>query len=247
MLFALGTFRLLGQSQPAGQLGKVSIQDKLQIPGTELKPGEYTFSVEDRLEDRAVVRITNADGSKYTFALTVPNGQLAQGGASSLILFDTTKLHKRVLRGWVCPGCATPLEFVYPKLQAAEITGSTTEPVIAVDPSYDALPANLSPDDMKVVTLWLLTPKPVTAIDKTKGVVAAKYVRQAKSTQTAQRAESAGSPLPEAPVPNTGSLRHSRLPKTASNSPTLLVSGLMLMLAGMVLRFANNRLARNSR
>ena len=48
----------LGSAQPANDPQKVSITEKVKVPGASLKPGDYTFSVEDRLQDRAIVRIT---------------------------------------------------------------------------------------------------------------------------------------------------------------------------------------------
>jgi hypothetical protein len=65
---------------------------------------------------------------------------------------------------------------VYPKLEAAKITGDTGEAVLAVDPESDKLPANLPPDDMKVVTLWLLSPERVEAGHHGVGLKAAKSI-----------------------------------------------------------------------
>ena len=225
-LAVFGAVTLPGGAQQLGPVQSITLQDKLQIPGTELKPGDYKFAIEDRLSDRAIVRITNGDDTKYTLALSVPNAKLQQAGANGLILFDTSKPDKHVLRGWACPGCSAPLEFVYPKLEAAALTGLTTEPVMAVDPTYDKLPANLSQDDMKVVTLWLMTPKPITANDKEKGVVAAKYVAPANSTEGAQTAQAAPAQTePNPPVSNQPAPSISPAPaEPVANTQTASVS-----------------------
>jgi len=54
----------------------IQLEQKLQIPGATLKAGTYAFSVEDRLQDRAILRITAKDNDKHYFLLTVPNGKL---------------------------------------------------------------------------------------------------------------------------------------------------------------------------
>lgn len=194
-------------AQNATESQTVSLSEKLQIPGATLKPGEYTFVIEDRLQDRAIVRITAQDQSKHFLVLTVPSSNLGQPGSDGLVRFRSDSAHQ-VLRGWACTGCASALEFVYPKLEAVKLTDQSTEPVLAVDPTSDKLPANLSPDDMKVVTLWLLSPERITASNKGKGVKAEKYAsapQPAEQTQTASvnTSEIAQSPVPLAQAPAT--------------------------------------------
>lgn len=190
-------------ARQAQETQNVTLSEKLQIPGAVLKPGQYTFSIEDRLQDRAIVRITSADSDKHFLLLTVPNAQL-HGSDGSLVFF-TADANKHVLRGWSCPGCSSTLEVVYPKAEAAKLTETTTEPVMAVDPAYDKLPENLSPDDMKVVTLWLLSPKPLTARDRTPGVQATKYVpaTNTASTPSAQVSEPQSAQVSAPAVPST--------------------------------------------
>ena len=191
------------QNSDASQ--KVNLSEKLKIPGATLKPGDYTFSLEDRLQDRAIVRITSQDQSKHFLVLSVPSSKLAQPGSDGLIRFTTANGKDQVLRGWACSSCTPGLEFVYPKAEAAKLTDETAEPVLAVDPTYDKLPANLSPDDMKVVTLWLLSPERITASNKGKGVKAEKYASVSQpnaNTQTAAANASANtSEVAQAPAP----------------------------------------------
>lgn len=173
---------LLGQDSQT-----ITLNHKLQIPGKTLKPGQYTFTVEDRLQDRAIIRITKGGSAEHELVLAVPSDKLNQEEHGKLILFSAANSDKQILQGWMCPVCQSALEVVYPKGEAVKITGESAKPVLAVDPNYDKLPNNLSPDDMKVVTLWLLSPKEVTPEQKGKGVEAAKYadIRNAQRTQTA--------------------------------------------------------------
>ena len=165
----------------------ITLDHELQIPGKTLKPGQYTFTVEDRLEDRAIIRITKGNGDEHELVLAVPSDRLNKGEHGKLVFFPAANSDQQILQGWMCPACQSALEVVYPKDEAVKITGESAKPVMAVDPTYDRLPENLSPDDMKVVTLWLLSPKEVTPEGKGKGVEAAKYadIRNAQRTQTA--------------------------------------------------------------
>ena len=179
---ALAGGMLLGQDSQT-----VTLDKKLQIPGAVLKPGEYTFAVEDRLQDRTIIRITSTKKNSHELVLAVASEKLNQPEHGKLIFFPAANSDKQILQGWMCPSCQTALEVVYPKNDAVKITGETAKPVMAVDPTYDKLPKNLSPDDMKVVTLWLLSPKEITPEQKGKGVEAAKYadVRSKQNTQVA--------------------------------------------------------------
>ena len=173
---------LLGQDSQT-----VTLDHKLQIPGATLKPGEYTFAVEDRLQDRAIIRVTDTKKNSHELVLAVPNEKLNQSERGKLIFFPAANSDKQILQGWMCPNCQAALEVVYPKNDAVKITGETAKAVMAVDPTYDKLPKNLAPDDMKVVTLWLLSPEEITPAQKGKGVEAAKYadVRSKQDTQVA--------------------------------------------------------------
>ena len=78
----------------------VTVSDKLQIPGATLKSGTYTLSVEDRLADRAIVRISSSSSDKHYLLLTVPNGKLSAGFDDSLLYFSTSADKKDALRAW---------------------------------------------------------------------------------------------------------------------------------------------------
>lgn len=223
----------------------ITLSEKVQIPGAVLKPGEYVFAVEDRLPDRAIVRITEQNGNKYELLLTVADPEMKAGTGQRLVFFNSAE-KKQILRGWVCPDCAAGLEFVYSKAEAAKITETTREPVLAVDPEYDKLPANLSPDDMKVVTLWLLSPKPVTANDPAKGVIAQKYAGPPPSTaqlrpqRTETRSENS-TKISSAPALAPS---HENLPGTASNIHYFGLAGLLLIFSAAGMEYLLRSLSR---
>ncbi len=196
----------------------ITIDRTLQIPGEILQPGSYTISLEDRLRDRAIVRIDSRDKGHHTFLLTVPSLKVGDGSESNLIFF-ANQGEQQTLRGWRCPSCTKPLEFVYGKEEAVKITADTGQSVLAADPAYDKLPADLSPDDMKVVTLWLLSPERVSG-NRGVGLKAAKYVPPQG--------------MPAVPTRN-------RLPQTATKMYETAAMGCALLFAFAALRIRRLR------
>ena len=149
----------------------------------------------------------------------MPSLKIAANAGSRLILFRHDG-EPQILRGWMCKGCAKPVEFVYGKEEAAKITAESGESVLAADPAYDKLPANLSEDDMKVVTLWLLSPERVSN-EKGLGLKAAKYV---------------------APVGMPSTPTRDKLPQTASDTFGWIAVG-----AGLLAGFGAVRLSARRR
>jgi hypothetical protein len=153
----------------------IAIERGLQIPGAVLTAAQYTISVEDRMRGRAIVRIENVATGEHHLLLTIPNAKLTANTAGQLVFFTNADTGTQILRAWSCPSCDQPLEMVYPKAEAVQITADAGQSVMAADPAYDHLPANLSADDMKVVTLWLLSPERISNHHGI-GVKAAHYV-----------------------------------------------------------------------
>ncbi len=223
---ALGTWQI--QAQGTAETQKVTLASPAQIPGGELAAGAYTFSLEDNMTDRAIIRIQGNGQEDHHLILGVPNPALRSSGRGGVVWFRAAADGSRALRGWKCARCAATLEFVYPKLDAVKITDGTAEPVMAVDPAYDKLPQNLSQDDMKVVTLWLLSPKRITADNRGEGVSAKKY---SDSQHEALRAE--------APKKAEGR----ELPATASHTTEIGMIGLAGLAFGVMLSVLKRRVA----
>jgi hypothetical protein len=196
------------------------------------------------MRDRAIVRIENAEKNEHYLVLSVPNGTLPRQAQNGLILFNSNNDQRHVLRGWLCPECTSALEFVYPKLEAVKITENSGESVLAVDPESDKLPVKLSADDMKIVTLWLLSPKRITADNRGEGVNAAKYQSGKNVSGETLAADVSQRP---ARVDAASALRSlsqdqpSRLPKTASNTFSLALYGLLAIVAAAGLRMRRIR------
>ena len=200
-VLALSLGGTLRTARAAGETQNIQFSDKVEIPGATLKPGSYSFSVEDRLTDRAIVRISSTASDAHYLILSVPASNITAYGSNNVALFSNQSGKGGAVKAWKCPGCAAGLEFVYPKAGAAKLTSKTADSVLAFDPTYDKLPAKLSPDDMKVVTLWLLSPKRIKG-NHGKGLAAAKYAGQNNSgTELASSQPASGSQATPAPTP----------------------------------------------
>jgi hypothetical protein len=220
----------------------VTLPNAVEIPGGSLKPGSYTFGVEDRLPDRAVVRITSSEGTdRQHLLLTVPNPKLS--AENDLQYFDLRGENRQALRAWKCSNCPEPLEFVYPKPEAVKITDASDQPVLAAEPAHDKVPGNVSGDDARVVTLWALTPTRITPASGGYRVTATDYPnprRAAPSTSSHRPAKLAEAQASASQVASAG---RQRLPETASNTPLLILCGCICLIGAFALRLGRLRRA----
>jgi hypothetical protein len=231
----------------------VVLRDAVEIPGGSLTPGSYTFGVEDRLPDRAVVRISSSQGIKGQYLLlTVPNPQLS--AENGLQYFNLRGENRQALRAWKCSSCSAPLEFVYPKPEAVKITDASAQPVLAADPAPEKLPNNLSADDARVVTLWASTPERVTPANVEYRVTATDYPKPHSSATrpTKSHAAAVASAAPHRPATlsaaqasalQVASAGRQRLPETASNTPLVILCGCVCLIGAFAVRLSRLRRA----
>ena len=145
-------------ADPNGATANFTLTQQTRVPGSTLKPGQYTIRVVDHLSDRLIVRVDSANGKTHTTFLGL---QDANGAAGSPGVVNWTNDADRTayLKGFQFPNTSSLVEFVYPKAEAVAIAKSNQSKVPAIDPASEGKPTdkNLSKDDMEVVTLWLLS------------------------------------------------------------------------------------------
>lgn len=231
---------------------RFTVDGSTSVPGTVLKSGAYVIRVVDHMSDRSILRIETADGKVVSTFLAVPNA--AVGGGPGPVLWNGGSEHDRALRGYNFPGRYS-VEFVYPKAEAVKIAVSHSSEVEAIDPESDNLPSkqkNLTSDDMRIVTLWTLSPTKVDG--KTPAIAATKYkppVQSPTPEPIVARNEPPAAPVPPArtapvvpartapvsaapaPAPSPTPVRKpvarralaSTLPHTAGDLPLVLLAG----------------------
>lgn len=230
-LFAIVPALPIGAATDLGKSSQISITSPLHIPGAVLDAGTYRVSLEDRMYDRAIVQISG-EGKQYLL-LTVPDPQMAKGAAKPhLVIVQGSASNDQYATGFVCANCKAPLEFAYPKAEAVDLAKATVKPVLAVDPASDKLPplGSLTQADMKVVSLWMLTPSRVSP-DADVQIAAAHYQAPA-GTEVASAAPAAA---PE---------RQQRLPQTASNDFNFAIAGLIALAGAALVGQRRRRLGR---
>jgi hypothetical protein len=189
----------------------LQLQDDTETPDGTLKPGTYSIRIADHLVDRMIVEIHSDLGGVDKKFLAVPAKNLA-GSLSIGPVIANGKKGKAAIRGFSFSK-DNVVEFVYPKKDAVALAKANGVTILAIDPDSEGMPAapGMSPEDMKLVTLWMLTPTPVGPGNAKAGIQAARY--EAPASSTTQHAEVRPPVLP-------------RLPKTASELPLLGLVGL---------------------
>ena len=237
-LVALGTLLLspvlaLASTAPDtnGSGTTLTVAAPTQVPGKTLKAGTYKIRVVDHLSDRMIIQVSGPGGPQTFLAL--PKSGLPSGSQGPITLNSNGK---QALRGFAFPD-GTVAEFVYPKAEAVSLAKANDTTIPAVDPASEGRPAdpNLSRSDMEMVTLWMLTPKPVGPGESGPGIAAAKYqepVQTASVSTSTAHAASAPKPRAARPAPLMAALPH-----TASEAPALALFGVLSLCGAGLLTF----------
>ncbi len=207
----LGAGTVHAANQPSASF---KVSELTAVPGKTLPPGAYTIRILDHLSDRYIVEVDGANGSTHTLFLGIPSRTLTNSPAGE-IKWKTPSEGATYVRGWKFNGTPT-LEFAYPKNDAVAVAKANGGQVPAIDPESDNIlnKAQLSQDEMHIVTLWLLTPTTV-------GPNAPAGISATKLSQVASNAHK-----PE------------KLPKTSSELPLVELLGALSLLSALGLRFA---------
>ena len=189
---SLSSSEMYGLGEVNDEEASFTVDNQTQVPGKTLKAGEYTIRIVDHLSDRMIVRI-DRNGKQETTFLALPVSGLQNPSQQGPIKLVGGK-GKNALRGFSFPN-GTLAEFVYPKEEAVFIAKANNTKIPAVDPASEGLPTDsaLSSEDMKMVTLWMLSPVAVGPDGSGKGIAAERYqaTRQTVAVQAPKSAVTA--------------------------------------------------------
>jgi hypothetical protein len=193
-----------------------TLSAQTEVPGLTLQPGTYTIHVVGRLADRVILKMDDASGKTHVDFIGIHNPEV-QRTQSGLVNWDQPVEGVTYLRGWVPPDGSSVIEFVYPKAQAVSIAKVNQAKVPAIDPASEGRTADptLSKEDMKLVTLWLLSSTRVGPDSATPDIKAERYQK--------------ASPVPPKPL-------LASLPHTASALPLVLLLSLLSLVIAISLR-----------
>ncbi len=158
LLLTGGSIFAAGADRPSANF---KVSQMTAVPGKTLPPGSYTIRVLDHLSDRYILRVDSASGSSHTLFVGLP-GKGLDASAKGEIAWKTPAQGAQYIRGWKFASLP-PIEFAYPKNDAVAVAKANNAQVPAIDPESDNMvsAAKLSPDEMHIITLWLLTPTAV--------------------------------------------------------------------------------------
>jgi hypothetical protein len=188
-----------------------------EIPGQLLQPGNYTIQVIGQLADRVILRVDDASKTFHVDFIGIPSRDLKATSPIGLALWTSSVKGVSYYRSWRPSGNTTALEFVYPKAEAVSLAKVNQTKVAAIDPASEGMHVDptLSADDMKLVTLWLLSSTRVGPDNTTPDIKAERY-ETASLTPPKQILQ--------------------RLPHTASGFPVLLLITFVSLSSALVLR-----------
>lgn len=212
----------------------------VEVPGRVLTPGSYVFKLLDTAADRHVVEVFNKDESHLigTF-LTIPDYRMKPAD-KPLITFDERAAGApEAIKAWYYPGENYGNEFVYPKTKAVELAKDSKQNVPSMPNSLEANTRNASQDqnskevnELKQATISAEKPSGDEVDPSEVFIIAAP-------------ATPPPPPEPEhtliALVPDDSAASNSaqnntprELPHTASSLPLLELTGMLLLLLGLL-------------
>lgn len=218
------------QADTWNQLTYLTFSAPVEIPGTVLPAGTYTFKLADPDDSRDVVRVLSRDGSTvYATFFTIPDKRLTPTDKPTVTFEETPAGTPEAIKAWFYPGDQVGHEFVYPKDQAQKIAAATHQPVLASALGNANMPSSTSGNSTRIASI---KKAPVSRIDEhgeTQPMHTDRSARTApmKSLQTASSstasATDATNPAPKS-THTSGSSK--KLPKTASPLPFVALLGL---------------------
>jgi len=190
----------------------VTVNEPVQIPGTVLQPGTYTFRLMESPSDRHIIQVFNADGTRLiTTVLAINNYQLEPSGHTILAYEERPIGEPVALKAWFYPGDNFGQEFVYPK-QMASALSQVNETEVPATPAEQPAPAATAPAE-NPQPAETTPPEPVSE------------PQPAPQQEPAQATPQATEPQPAA-----------ELPKTASDEPLIGLAGLLALGGALALR-----------
>ena len=201
----------------------------VEIPGTTLPAGKYLFHLADPDSGRQVLQVQSADGKKvYGMFFSMPAQRPTAPDEAEVRFMETASGAPAVISTLWYAGERTGRELIYPREQAIRIAKTTNVAVLTTKTS------TTKAGDVKSGDLIRVTPSGQDT----------EFAENSATTEPAGRLEHE-TPVAETPVATSGQSpvarttpARSSLPRTASNTPMLLMLGLGFLAAALALRLS---------
>lgn len=151
---ALTLFTVAPTAQDANPMGKtfLTFNNTVEVPGTTLQPGTYTFKLADT-PGRNVVQVWDrAEERLISQWLFVPSNRIEPTTETVVMFKETTPGQTPAVHSWFYPGETIGKEFVYPREQALQIAQRTDQRVLSTDGPIESEPRVAAVDRTGTVT-----------------------------------------------------------------------------------------------
>lgn len=192
----------------------LTFSQPVEVPGTVLPAGTYTFELNDSMSNRHIVQIFDQAGTKLmAIVLAVPSRRTITTPETVITFAEVPAGQPQALRLWYYPNQTVGHEMVYSKTRARALAATANVAVPAVDDSFytDAKVDAMKTADIAPVTV---EPKVVAPAPTTPAVVTP----------------------PAAPAPVVTPAPRRTLPRTASTLPLIALFGFASIGLGLMAR-----------
>jgi LPXTG-motif cell wall-anchored protein len=238
-VYAVATLALLApglaSAQPADKRTYFTFSGPVEMPGLALPAGQYEFRLANPDSSRNVIQVSSRDGKKSYGLFSTHTAQRQTASNDAEVRFmEAGAGSPAAIRTWWYPGERTGYEFVYPKQQARRIAQRSRQAV-------------------------LTTRKETTTAQETGGADLTRVTPTGAESQVAENEPAEATPAGErqagvrgdsgsVPVPSPASSgtvarnRRTSLPQTASDTPFIVLMGVVLLAAAAIVRRQRERI-----
>jgi hypothetical protein len=230
------------EAQPADYRTYFTFSAPVTLPGVTLPAGKYIFRLADPDSSRKVINVLSEDGKRSLAMLhTIPNQTMKAPKDAEVRFMETSAKVPPPIKTWWYAGKAIGYEFIYPRKQALELAKATSEPILTTSQeTSDLASADLSRvsggDAQSAAVKVEENPVPAEARGRAQQADADQAPSPTPSARTQSSRPGASSSAPARDVgadERARSTARTELPRTASSTPLVLLSGILSMVLGL--------------
>jgi len=236
------------QGSPNNNSVYFTFSQPVTLPQVTLPAGRYLFELANLDGNRNVVVVYSGDRLKHLATLmTIPTLRADFPNDAEVRFMETAANTPRAIRTWWYPGQRTGWEFIYPREQAMTLAKNARQPVLTTA-------SNATSEEMKTAALARVDREgqQTTVADNENrgaaaiagdvergevGPAATTAATRSDDMTAAARTGNAGRRADQAAVADNRTTSRTRLPQTASSTPSIALLGLVALCATAVLRF----------
>jgi len=219
---------------PMDERTEFTFNAPVDLPGVTLPPGTYVFRFADGMNSpRRVMQVVDkADMNKtYGMFLTISAERPKPTDKAELRFLETPAGAPTAVKTWWYPGRVLGREFIYSRAQAKKLAAATNTNVLTTKAE------NVPQSELNTAELTYVTPSgQETAVNENDNAAAQTAAAPAPAPSTTREATASTAPVQES-TSAANTTGRSRLPRTGTELPLMLLMGLTSLAGGSSLRF----------